>query len=84
MEELNKENTKLSGYCSAGSSISVGRLSSPSDLTTTDGDRLTIKVPLAIGMLHHKYTKTSIMVYEEMGWFKKLMLRWCFGLEYRD
>lgn len=36
-----------------------------------------------IGWLEHKPTATLISVVEPIGWFKKLMLKWCFGLEYK-
>lgn len=35
-----------------------------------------------IGYLVHKPTHSSIAVFTPIGWFKRLMIRWCFGLEY--
>ncbi len=34
------------------------------------------------GYLHHKPTHTKIAVYQHVGWFQRLMIRWCFGMEY--
>ena len=42
-----------------------------------------ITFPQPIGHLHCDYAQVAITVYEPIGWFKRLMLRWCFGLEYR-
>lgn len=36
-----------------------------------------------IGYLEHKPTYSNIAVYKSIGWFKQLMIRWCFGLEYK-
>lgn len=33
-----------------------------------------------IGYLEHKPTHSNIAVYKPIGWFKLLMIRWCFGL----
>ncbi len=35
-----------------------------------------------VGYLHHKPTHNKIAVYQHIGWFQRLMIRWCFGLEY--
>ena len=35
-----------------------------------------------VGYLHHKPTHTNIAVYQHIGWFQRLMIRWCFGLKY--
>lgn len=36
-----------------------------------------------VGLLIHRPTHTQIVVFEPIGWFKRMMIRWCFGLEYR-
>lgn len=41
-----------------------------------------IKATKPIGYIEHKPTHTNISVYETIGWFKRMMLRLCFGLEY--
>lgn len=41
-----------------------------------------ISAPKIYGYLNHNSTKTSITCYEPIGWFKSLMLNWCFGLKY--
>lgn len=41
-----------------------------------------ITVPTVYGHLKHDPTKYQISVYSRIGWFKRLMLRWCFGLRY--
>lgn len=41
-----------------------------------------IAVPTVYGHLEHEPTKHLISVYSKIGWFKRLMLRWCFGLRY--
>ena len=35
-----------------------------------------------IAHLVHKQTNTCLSVYSKIGWFKRLMLRLCFGLKY--
>lgn len=42
-----------------------------------------IKVVEPIGYIVHKPTESAFGVYHPIGWFKKMMLRLCFGLEYR-
>lgn len=41
-----------------------------------------IAVPTPIDYLEHEPTKAQISVYSKIGWFKRLMLKWCFGLRY--
>ncbi len=52
--------------------------------TTYSGafERARIIVPVPIGYLRHEPTKVYIHVYQPIGRFKRLMLRWCFGLRY--
>ena len=45
-------------------------------------DGFIISPPIAIGYLEHEPTKAQIAVYSKIGWFKRLMLKWCFGLKY--
>ena len=42
-----------------------------------------IHVPKVYGALYHPYTQVSWSVYKPMGWFKRMILKWCFGLEYK-
>ena len=42
----------------------------------------TIKVP--VGFLRHEPTQVNIFVYKKIGWFKRLMIDWCFGLKYYE
>lgn len=35
-----------------------------------------------IGSLVHEPTRTHISVYKSIGWFKRKMIEWCFGLKY--
>lgn len=37
-----------------------------------------------IGWLEHKPTNTRLEIFQPIGWFKKLMLKWCFGFEYME
>lgn len=37
---------------------------------------------MPVGQLVHKYTHTRFCVYHKIGWFKKIMLKICFGLKY--
>lgn len=37
-----------------------------------------------IGYLEHKPTHSSIPVYEKIGWFKRLLIDWCFELKYYE
>lgn len=41
-----------------------------------------IQLPKAIGYLTHKATCSRIAVYHHIGWFKRIMIKVCFGLEY--
>lgn len=41
-----------------------------------------IKLPDPIGQLIHEPTMSSISVYKPISRFKRLMLRWAFGLKY--
>lgn len=41
-----------------------------------------IKLPDPIGQLIHKPTMSKISVYNPISRFKRLMLRWCFGLKF--
>lgn len=41
-----------------------------------------IEIPKAIGYLSHKPTHSQISVYHHIGWFKRIMIKVCFGLEY--
>lgn len=41
-----------------------------------------VECPKPIGYLEHKHTKSMISVYTTISWFKKFMMRWCFGLTY--
>ena len=45
------------------------------------GESIKLLVPVAY--LYCPYLRVEISVYKPVGWFKRLMLRWCFGLEYR-
>ena len=42
-----------------------------------------VHIPGAIGYLQHEETNTKIPVYVSIGLFKRLMLKWCFGLKYK-
>lgn len=42
----------------------------------------TIKFPDPIGQLVHGPTMSRISVYKPISRFKRLMLRWCFGLKF--
>ena len=37
-----------------------------------------------VGFLRHEPTHVNISVYEKIGWFKRLMINWCFGLKYYE
>ena len=43
-----------------------------------------IKLPDAIGQLVHEPTMSRISVYKPISRFKRLMLRWCFGLKFEN
>lgn len=36
-----------------------------------------------IGWIVHEPTKTQFSVYKPIGWFKRKMIEWCFGLKYK-
>ena len=38
--------------------------------------------PKPIGYLEHEESKTRIPVFKHIGWFRRCMLRWCFGAKY--
>lgn len=42
----------------------------------------TVKLPDLIGQLIHEPTMSRISVYKPISRFKRLMLRWCFGLKF--
>lgn len=42
----------------------------------------TIKVTIPIGYLRHEPTGYSLAVYNPISRFKRLMLRWCFGVKF--
>ena len=37
-----------------------------------------------IGWLEHKPTNSRFTIFQPIGWFKKLRLKWCFGFEYKE
>lgn len=41
-----------------------------------------IEIPKTYGYLEHKPTRWTWSCYRPIGWFKRLMLNWCFGLKY--
>lgn len=41
-----------------------------------------IKLPDPIGQLIHEPTMSGMSVYKPISRFKRIMLRWCFGLKY--
>ena len=43
---------------------------------------VTIEVEKPIAYIEHKPTKSRLSVYIPIGWFKRFMLRFCFGIEY--
>lgn len=40
------------------------------------------EMPKAIGYLSHKPTHNQIAIYHHIGWFKRIMIKVCFGLVY--
>lgn len=38
--------------------------------------------PKRIAYLIHPPTGYNVAVYEPIGWFKRMMIKWCFGLKY--
>lgn len=42
-----------------------------------------IEQPKVFGHLIHEATKTKIAVYKPISWFKRFMIKWCFGFEYK-
>ena len=42
-----------------------------------------VRIPKGIGYLIHEETDTKITVYSSISLFKRLMLKWCFGLKYK-
>lgn len=51
-------------------------------LSCVDYDESTFIQIAPIGMLRHDPTHQSFMVYKPISRFKRLMLRWAFGLKY--
>jgi hypothetical protein len=51
-------------------------------MDATESGLLINRIP--IGYLRHDPTKSSFAVYKKIGWFKKLMIDWCFGLKYYE
>jgi hypothetical protein len=48
------------------------------------GNKSLIREEKPKGALIHSPSHTKIFVYENIGWFKRLMLKWCFGLKYES
>ena len=46
-------------------------------------DGANIRIPEAIGYLRHEEIRLKIDVYAPISLFKRLMLKWCFGLKYK-
>lgn len=42
-----------------------------------------INIPKVYGYLRHEPTQVQWACYKPIGKFKRLMLKWCFGLEYK-
>ena len=60
------------------------RISAPQSWVTSCSNDFVkpIELPEPIGYLYADYAQKAIAVFEPIGWFKRLMLRWCFGLKY--
>lgn len=43
-----------------------------------------IIVPQPVGYLRHEPTGHSLAVYKHISRFKRIMLRWCFGVKYME
>lgn len=43
-----------------------------------------VKSPKPIGYLIHKPTHSYISVFTKIGWFRRLMIRICFDIQYRN
>lgn len=43
-----------------------------------------VQTPKPIGYLEHEESKTRISVFKRIGWFRRCMLRWCFGVKYNN
>ena len=49
------------------------------------GDQeMNIKIDKPIGYFYHKPTKVNIAVYKPINWFRRMMIKMCFGLEYKE
>ena len=51
-------------------------------LSDMDGYKIQMP-PEPIGYLEHEESMTRIPVFKCIGWFRRRMLRWCFGLKYK-
>lgn len=52
-------------------------------LSRSDLDGYKVQIPpKPIGYLEHEESMTRIPVFKRIGWFRRRMLRWCFGVKY--
>jgi len=61
----------------------LGKAISQMGVKASDMDGCTVQTPpKPIGYLEHEESMTRIAVFKRIGWFRRRMLRWCFGVKY--
>lgn len=78
------------GYCELKDSCFIacnlcsyeGRICDCPDYQTRESKEAHFIMPQPIGYLKHEPTGYSLAVYKPISRFKRLMLRWCFGLKF--
>ena len=60
----------------------LGKAISQMGVKASDLNGRMVQIPKPIGNLEHEESKTRIPVFKRICWFRRCMLRWCFGLKY--
>lgn len=64
----------------------IRRVGYPADMYMSKGEIMKaeyrLNIPKPIGRLIHEPTRHTIAVYKPISRFKRLMLRWCFGVKF--
>ena len=69
--------------CIAENMKQLGKAISQVGVKASDlNGRMVQTPPKPIGYLEHEESKTRIAVFKHIGWFRRCMLRWCFGVKY--
>jgi hypothetical protein len=82
LENLGNEKPSAA-ECVAENIKQLGKAMSQMGVKAFDLNGSIVQTPKPIGYLEHEETKTRIPVYKRIGWFRRCMIRWCFGVKYK-